>query len=66
MNSGETKQSEAPESTSTRMAVEPIYSGRMKESLLRMAARVAVYVIGQFSSCNEYIAELPTSFPGLQ
>jgi hypothetical protein len=38
----------------------------MKESLFGMAARVAVYGVVQFSSCNEFIAELPTSFPKLQ
>src|SRR5271154_7220563 len=66
MNSGETKQSEALESNRTQMAMDPIYSWRMKESLFRTAARVAVYGIRQFSSSNEYIEELPASFPGVQ
>ena len=52
-NSGETKQSEAPESNRTQAASDPMRRGRMKESLFRTAARVAIYGIGQFASCNE-------------
>ena len=66
MNSREMKQSEAPESRRMRRLVEPMKRGRMNESLLGTAARVAVYGIGQFSSCNEYIEELPFRFPKLQ
>ena len=66
INSGEMKQSEAPESNRTRMTSDPTYKQRMKESLLGVAASVVVYRIRQFSSCNEWIKELPTSFPRLQ
>ena len=52
-NSGEMKQSEAPESSRTRAASDPTRRGRMKESLFGTAARVAIYGIGQFASCNE-------------
>ena len=47
------KQSEAPESSRMWMTLEPTYWWRMKESLLGMAASVAVYGFRQFSSCNE-------------
>jgi hypothetical protein len=50
---GETKQLEAPESNSTQIPSELMKRGRMKESLLRMAASVAVYGLGQFVLCNE-------------
>ena len=66
INSGEMKQSEAPESNRMRTTSDLTYKQRMKESLLGMAASVAVYGIRQFSSCNEWIKELPTSFPRLQ
>ena len=66
MNSWEMKQSEAPESRRMRRLVEPMKRGRMNESLLGTAARVAIYGIRQFSSCNEFIEELPFSFPKLQ
>jgi hypothetical protein len=52
-NSGETKQSEAPESNRMRVASDRVRRGRMKESLFGTAASVAVYGIGQFASCNE-------------
>jgi hypothetical protein len=52
-NSGETKQLEAPESNRMRAASDPVRRGRMKESLFGMAASVAVYGIGQFTSCNK-------------
>jgi hypothetical protein len=52
-NSGETKQSEAPESNRTQAASDPVWRGRMKESLFRTVASVAVYGIRQFASCNE-------------
>jgi len=60
------KQSEAPESNRTRTTSDLTYRWRIKESLLGMAASVAVYGFRQFSSCNEWIKELPTSFPRLQ
>ena len=66
INLGEMKQSEAPESNRTWTTSDSTYKWRMKESLLGMAASVAVYGIRQFSSCNEWIKELPTSFPRLQ
>jgi hypothetical protein len=50
---GETKQSEALESNSTWIPLEPMKRGRMKESLFRMAASVAVYGLEQFVLCNE-------------
>ena len=49
INSGEMKQSEAPESNRTRTTLDPTYRQRMKESLLGMAASVAVYGFRQFS-----------------
>ena len=49
INSGEMKQSEAPESNRTRTTLDPTYRRRMKESLLGMAASVAVYGFRQFS-----------------
>jgi hypothetical protein len=52
-NSGEMKQSEAPESNRTRAASDPARRGRIKESLFGTAASVAVYGIRQFASCNE-------------
>jgi hypothetical protein len=52
-NSGETKQSEAPESNRMQAASDLAQRGRMKESLFRTAASVAVYGIRQFASCNE-------------
>jgi hypothetical protein len=52
-NLGETKQSEAPESNRMRAPSDPVWRGRIKESLFGMAASVAVYRIGQFASCNE-------------
>jgi hypothetical protein len=66
MNSGEMKQSDAPESMRTRTRDFSVWRWRMNESLFGIAARVAVYGIGQLLSCNEYIEELPTSFPRLQ
>ena len=45
-NSGETKQSEAPESNRTRVASDPTWRGRMKESLFGTVASVAIYRIG--------------------
>jgi hypothetical protein len=67
MNSGGTKTSETPEyrwtwttsdSTNSRVKKE-----MKNESLSGMAASVAIYRGRQFSSCNGYIEELPTSFP---
>jgi hypothetical protein len=52
-NSGETKQSEAPESNRMRVASDLAWRGRMKESLFGTVVSVAVYGIGQFASCNE-------------
>jgi hypothetical protein len=52
-NSGETKQSEAPESNRTWAASDLARRGRMKESLFGTAASVAVYRIRQFASCNK-------------
>ena len=66
INSGEMKQSEVPESNRMQTTLDPMYRWRMKESLLGMAVSVAVYGFRQFSSCNKWIRELPTSFLRLQ
>jgi len=60
--SGDTKQSEAPESSNTRMVDEFDRSCRMKEFLSGMVANVANVSGRQFWSCNGYI-ELPSLFP---
>ena len=49
INSGEMKQLEAPESNRMWMTLDLTYRQRMKESLLGMAASVAVYRFRQFS-----------------
>ena len=66
MSLGEIKQLEALESSRMWMTLDPMYRWRMKESLLGMAASVVVYRFRQFSSCNKWIEELPTSFLRLQ
>jgi hypothetical protein len=62
-----TKMLETLECHWTQTMLDSINSGAKKEtkneSLSGMAASVAIYRGRQFSSCNRYIEELPTSFP---